>query len=93
MDHADIEKAFAKGFRALLENKIRRATVYLSPKCTVKVSNVLKVRKNANAVTLAVTYGVPNYEERLFIKACQRAEEPFPVGKVQFKHWPKKRGK
>lgn len=91
MDSTDIEQAFSKGFRALLENKIRRATVYLSPTCTVKVSNVRNVGKRDKYVTLAVTYGTPNYEERLFIKACKLAKEPFPVKRVQFKFWPKKK--
>ena len=87
---ADIEKAFSRGFRALLTGPVRRATVYLSPTCTLKVANMNKVRKNANAVYFAVSYGVPNYEERIFIKACKRAGEPFPVKKVQLKFWPKK---
>lgn len=91
MDHIDIEQAFDKGFRALLGNKIRRATVYLSPTCTVKVSNVRRVGKRDKYVTLAVTYGVPNYEERIFIKACKKAGESFPVKRVQMKLWPKKR--
>ena len=91
MNRKDIEKAFSKGFGALLDNKIRRATVYLSPTCTVKVSNVRKVGKRDQYVTLAVTYGKPNYEERLFIKACKKAGEQFPVKKVQFKNWPKRR--
>jgi len=40
---------------------------------------------------MVVTYGAPNYIEAKFVKVCKKAGEPFPVKKIQFRPFPKKR--
>lgn len=70
----------------LLHTGAVRATKYVSEKLTVKAKKKeFKGRANPRLTELHVTFGVPNYEEREFIKACRKAGEPFPVAKVQLK--------
>ena len=84
---SDIARAVA----CLLETGSRKAIVYVSPKQTVKATLRLRPRANARSVELVLTLGRPNYAERLFIKDCLAAGEPFPVKRVQLVAWPKKR--
>lgn len=80
----------------LLESGAIRATKYISPKEIVRAVrtsyrfNGRKIRKGEN-VEITLTLGKPNYAERLFIKQCQKAGEPFPVKKVQLKFPPQKK--
>lgn len=80
--------------QALLDTGSKKATKYISSKEIIRV--VRKTYKNKNGkkhfdnhgrgkVELTVTIGKPNYAEREFIKLCQKAKEPFPVKKIQFK--------
>jgi hypothetical protein len=63
----------------------RKATKYLSPKDVVTVA----LRRYRGRVStkgtneFVVKIGRPNYRERLFVKACRKAGEPFPMRKVQ----------
>lgn len=78
---------------ALLENGARRATKFLSETETVVAARQVyngKISKRDRRVTVVVSFGRPNYAERLFIKRCRKAGEPFPVKKVQLK-FPKKK--
>ena len=42
---------------------------------------------------VVLTFGRPNFATRQYIKACRKADEPFPVKKVWLKFPPKKRKK
>lgn len=70
------------------DTDLRRATIFVGPDTTVKVSRQRRHDRRFKAETFLVTIGPPNFVERRFIKACQAAEEPFPVKKVQIKYWP-----
>mgnify|MGYP000252196558 CR=1 FL=1 len=81
-------KSFSDLAEILLEGGAKKATKYFSP------TEVLKATKRGNykrskTVEILFTVGKPNYSERLFIKACKKAGEPFPIKKVQIK-WPAK---
>lgn len=71
----------------------RRATLYVSPRRTVKATRQHRHDARMKAETFIVTIGVPNYPERAFIKAAKRAREPFPVQRVQLATWPNKKGR
>ena len=84
---------------AILDNdSVMRAVKYLSPKEVVRAtrrsykSNNRKTRKG-QAIEILLHLGRPNYLEREFIRACQKAKESFPIKKVQLKLWnpPKKK--
>lgn len=68
---------------------VKTATKYLSEKLTVKATRRHPTFKHAEE--MVITQNRPNYAERLFIKACKKAGEPFPVKKVQLKFYPVKR--
>jgi hypothetical protein len=74
----------ARTVRALVENDARIATLYVSPKLTVRASRTLFSdwfsRKQLN---INLTIGPPNYAARQFIKTALKAKEPFPVKKIQ----------
>lgn len=72
-----------------------KATKYISP--TLLVRGVLKTYKISNRkpsehgnVQITLTIGKPNYVEREFITKLKKVKEPFPVKKVQLKHWVKR---
>ena len=79
-------KLFGQLAEIILEGGAKRATKYLGPNLTVKAT--LQGSRHRYDNTLVVSIGRPNWKERKFIKACQRANEPFPVKKVQIL-WPK----
>lgn len=83
--------ALLRTMAALTDPTVRKATCYLGPKETLKVTRQAPVRKRSRTETYIVTYGLPNYEERQFIKEAIAAGEPFPVKKLQIKFWPEKR--
>lgn len=74
-------------FVSLADPKVRKVTYYSSPSFVVKASKRHKTSFRDTRREVIITYGAPNYEERLFIKACRRAKEPFPVKKPQLKFW------
>lgn len=85
-EKSDVSNAIHAGAVALLNSGAVKATKYLSPKLVVKVKRKeFNGRTNPRLTELHVTFGVPNYEEREFIKACRKSGEPFPVGKIQLK--------
>lgn len=61
----------------------RRVTKYLAPNLTLKATYQGKRDRRNRRNTVLVTFGTPNYREAKFIKACQKAGEPFPVKKLQ----------
>ena len=84
--------AVARVVTAVLEcPDLKRATLYLDAKTTVKATRPIKYGGRKRAETLIVTVGTPNYAERKFIRLCQKAGEPLPIRELQLKWWPKSR--
>lgn len=86
-------QAVAKVVAALVDSGARTATKYISPTERVRATRRHRPRRGARNVDIVLTIGRPNYADRAFIKKCAAAGEPFPVRRVQLKHWPAKRGK
>jgi hypothetical protein len=72
------------------DSNMRRATAYISPTLTIKASAQRRYRKNEKSVTVLVTVGKPNFEQRRFIRVCQKAGMCFPLRQISWKFWPKK---
>lgn len=60
-------------------------------KTVTEVLAVLLSEGAHQSISIELSFGVPNYKERIFIKAASRAKEPFPIKKVQVQMPPKKR--
>lgn len=83
--------SIAKAVETLLENTdLRQTVVYQHPKAVVKATRQRRYDGRSTSTTILLTIGAPAFLQRQFIKACLKACEPFPVRKVQWKHWPKK---
>lgn len=95
---AETAQHFSRVAAALLESGARKATLYLSPKLTIKAIRQAYKKRDGNyekleskrdlRLYLTFTAGAPNYEERLFIRQAVKAGDPFPVKKVQLKFLP-----
>lgn len=70
---------------------IRSAYIVQDEKLVVKATKRQKPRKGENHTEMVLTIGRPNYAEREFIKLCKKAGEPFPIKKMQYKIYPKKK--
>ena len=83
----------------LLRNNARRATKYLNLKLVISAARPvykaagMKWSGQDSRADIILKIGAPNYDERAFIKKCQKAGEPFPVKKIQLKFPPAKAGK
>jgi len=80
--------------RVVIDYDACRATKYISPNLTMKVTSKRTKsmrRMSRENADLILTIGKPNYAERLFIKGCVRAGEKFPLRNIQIKYPPKKR--
>ncbi len=73
--------------------EVKSAVMYLTERHVVRLTRRHRTRLRARTSEYVLTTGAPNYLEREFVKAARRAGEPFPIGKVQLRHWPKKRTK
>lgn len=80
---------FEKVFAALRDPSVRKATCYISPTEVITATRPHKLDKRSKSHSILLTMGRPNFRGRMFVKACQKAGEPFPVKKIQIKHWPK----
>ena len=66
-----------------------RATVYISPKLTVKITRRGRPNgRDKSQQTCLLTVGRPNWHERERIKQFLKVGEPFPVKKVQLQFYP-----
>ncbi len=90
---------YNKVIDAIINNSVDtviKATEYVSPKLIFRAVRTMygksKPRKGDN-VQITLTIGRPNYVEREFIKLCQKANEPFPVKRVQLKLYTPKKNK
>jgi hypothetical protein len=82
-----MEKYISQIVTYVLENKVVKATKYVSPKLIIRAVRKRykgKILGNQN-VQITLTIGKPNFLERKFIKDCIKAKEPFPVKKLQIK--------
>ena len=70
---------------------LRSASKIVSKTMVIRVTRRLKPHKKNSRDEFAVTIGSPNYKALKFIKLCVRAKEPFPVIKIQFEFYPKKK--
>ena len=84
-------KSFSKVVNVLLASVAKSATLYISPTLIVRATWRNKPRGNNRREEMVLTFGSPNYLEARFAKQAQRAQEPFPIRKVQLKPWPVKR--
>lgn len=78
----------AKVICALLESEAWKAVLYLSPTEIVRGTRryyASKRKPDPKRIEVLVSIGRPNYLEREFVRACQRAGQQFPVTKVQLK--------
>lgn len=78
----------AKVVDHVLRPNVRKATAYVLPTKVIKATRKLyagKVDKHSRTIDLVVTIGKPNYEDREFIKDCQKVDEPFPIADIQLK--------
>lgn len=81
--------SISKTVFGLLETGARKASFFLDEDTVVTATHQHKPDKRTKSNTIILTYGKPNYRGRLFVKACKKAGEPFPVKKLQLKFWPK----
>ena len=82
--------------RAAIDNQAWRATKYVSDKAVVRATQRRYLRRSPRLgsredAEVSLHIGRPNYAERLFVKKCKRAGEPFPVKKIQLQFPPKRR--
>lgn len=85
------EKLFSKVCSALINSDARSAIKYVAYNIVVRATWHNKPSGRHTRETMVVSYGAPNYRERKFIKACKKANEPFPISRIQFRFWPKKK--
>lgn len=68
--------------QTIIYQKVKRATKYLSPTLVVRATSVGKPDRRG-PLSARVHIGAPNYRERKFIKLCQKADQRFPLQKIQ----------
>lgn len=83
-----VETSVANVVTQVWRNGAKSATKFISPKFVVKATRRLSTKykpRPGDNVDIVLTMGRPNYADRLFIKQCVKAGEPFPVRKVRLK--------
>lgn len=63
----------------------------IDEKTIVKATWRFKPSSQNRREEMVVTMGEPDYRTRAFIKACKKANEPFPVKKPIIRHYPRKK--
>ena len=78
--------SIAKVVEATLKSGAVKGTYFVSPTEIIRVTRRRYDGKFAakGMIELLVSVGRPNYQERLFVKRCQKAGEPFPVKKIRW---------
>lgn len=85
-----------KVIHLLLAASAHRAVKYVSPTHIVRATRVLyrnKLPRKGSNPHIVMTFGRPNYAEKIFIKKRIKAGERFPVRKIQLQFPPKPRKK
>lgn len=85
-----ITKIVGKVVGILLTANARMATKFLDTNKVVRATRQFRRNARDSRTTLVVTLGAPNYRERNFIKKCVKAKVPFPIKKIQLKHYSKR---
>ena len=87
MTQAEYHSRYARDvlWYLLANTTAKRATAFCSKALTVKATRRRKFSKRDWQQEFVVTVGKPNYAERKFIKTCIKAQERFPVKKLQLK--------
>lgn len=73
------------------DKRIRRITKYFSPKRTLKITRQRRPSGRERSETFIVSVGKPNYAERKFIAACQKAKRKFPLQDNQINFYPRRK--
>lgn len=80
---------------AVASGVVIRATKFVSPTEVIRATRIRFNKKilNDRNIAIRLTIGRPNYLDREFIKLCKKANEPFPIKKIQYKLYisPKKK--
>lgn len=76
--------------QALMCGDVYSAVRYISPKFRIKATRRLN-GSLALGGEIVLSFGRPNFLERIFVKQCIKADVPFPVRKIQLRFWPKRR--
>ena len=87
-----------KVLKCLVDNPAYKTVeAIVSPDYTIRATRRfprLKLRKKElYHEDIVLSMGTPNYQAREFIKDCKKAGEPFPIKKLCFKFFPKKKVK
>lgn len=89
------DKIIGQVVNTVLEiRNIRQAVKYFSDKEVLSATRKLyggKTDRSERNVDIVLKYGRPNFEQRGFIKKCQKSGEPFPIKKIQIKFTSKKK--
>ena len=86
-------KHFASVCDALQNSDCKTATKYIDANTVARATWRHKPKSRNSREEMVVTIGCPNYLERKFVAKCKKSGEPFPVKKVQFRHFPIKKKK
>ena len=84
-------RIFAMVCGALIASEAKMAVKIIDDKTVVKATWHNKPSGKNSREEMVITFGRPNYQDSDFIKRCKKAGEPFPIKKIQFRPWPKKR--
>jgi hypothetical protein len=84
-------KAFVAVCDALIHSDAKTATKFLDEKTVVHATWKFKPSGRNSREEIIVTFGAPNYLDRVFIKKYKKAGEPLPVKKIQLRAYPKKK--
>jgi hypothetical protein len=84
-------KWFAVVCDALIGSGMKTAIKIVDENTTVKATWRNKPSGRKSREEMVVTFGKPNYLDRVFIRKCKKAGKSFPVKKIQFRAYPKKK--
>lgn len=83
-----LERGVVQVFKSTMGWGARKATFYINNKLVVRATRRHAPDRRIKRIEMALTYGVPNFVERRFIRLCAQAGEKLPT-KVQVKWWKK----
>lgn len=81
-----LKNVIAQLIKLTLNGSVIRATKYISEKEIVRAVRRTYGGKMRGNAEIHLTIGVPNYQEREFIKKAKKAKESFPIKKIQIKY-------
>lgn len=84
-------KVFAQVVKALVESTAKTATKYLDEKTVVHATWRRKPSGSHSREEVLLTFGTPNYLDRIFIKKCKKEGKSFPIKSIQLRTYPVKK--